>query len=65
MCNPEPFHEVGGALRVLHVIIKSTFLLCYFCRIWLLGGFGGMKNTPTVCADDLPTIPQFFKNDPK
>ena len=24
-----------------------------------------MENTPTVCTDDLPTIPEILYNDPK
>ena len=36
-----------------------------FCRIWHLGGFGCMENTPTGCADDLPTILEIFKKIPK
>ena len=38
--------------------------LRYVCRIWHLGGFGGMENTPPLRADDLSSILGIFKNDP-
>ena len=34
-----------------------------FCRIWHLGAFGSMGNTPTEYASDLSTI-MFLFNDP-
>ena len=51
--------QLGGALRDF----QSDFQNCWFhfcCRTWHLGGFGGMENTPTWHADDLPTFFFFF-----
>ena len=36
-----------------------------FCHILHLGGSGSMENTAAGCADDLPTILEIFKNEPK
>ena len=55
---------LGGALRFFVNFISRIIDFPDFCRIWHLGGFGRMENTPTGCADDLPTILGIFKNDP-
>ena len=43
----------------------SFYYYHYFCdfgRIWHLGGFGSMENTPTVCANDLLETLDILKN---
>jgi hypothetical protein len=54
------FEQLGRALRDFNFIITIDGVP-HFSRIWHLGGFGGIGNTPTVWADDLPTILAFFK----
>ena len=57
--GPKPkWAELQG---ILNFIIKLVGFL-YFWRIWHLGEIDSMENTPTVCADDLPTILEIFKN---
>ena len=48
-------HQLGGALRMLQLIITIVAFLDFFI-IWHLGVFGSMGNTPTGCADDSLTI---------
>ena len=48
-------HILGGALMDFSFYYEKCVFFD-FCRIWHLGGFGRMENTPTGYADDLPTI---------
>ena len=65
MCVDVAYACLGGALRFCFVVVFLIVDFLDFRRIWHLGGFGDMENTPTVCANDLPTFLRNFKNDPK
>ena len=57
-------NKLGGALRDLQ--FYYGICACFdVCRIWQLGVFGRMGNTPTGRADDLPTILGISKNELK
>ena len=58
--------RLGGALRDFEFYYQNLGF-SDVCRIlvWHLGGLGSMENTPTGCADDLPTILRNSKNEPK
>ena len=55
---------LGGAFREFCILLSKCTMFFDFCRIWHLGGFGHMENTPTVCADDLPSILGIIKKSP-
>ena len=62
--NRPTCHYAQKSRKSMILIIQFVDFLD-FCRMWHLGGFGSMENTPTGHADDLPTIFAVFKNDPK
>ena len=57
-----PHFKLGLAPRDFQFIIQMIDFRD--CRIWRLAGYDSMENTSTGRGSDLPSILDFFRNDP-